>query len=91
MMLEVGVDLDAEIKQRITKSTKKGISIVFVCQGAKLLGWMELSDRIRESSKIAVKRAKQLGLEVIMLTGDNQQSAESIANQVGIELSLIHI
>ena len=84
LMLEVGVDLDAEIKQRITKSTKKGISIVFVCQGAKLLGWMELSDRIRDSSKIAVKRAKQLGLEVVMLTGDNQESAETIANQVGI-------
>ena len=84
LMLEVGVELDSEMKQRITKSTKKGISIVFVCQGAKLLGWMELSDRIRDSSKIAVKRAKQLGLEVVMLTGDNQESAETIANQVGI-------
>ena len=85
LMVEVGVEVDSEMKQRITKSTKKGISIVFVCQGAKLLGWMELSDRIRDSSKIAVKRAKQLGLEVVMLTGDNQVSAESIANQVGIE------
>ena len=84
LMLEVGVELDSEMKQRITKSTKKGISIVFVCQGAKLLGWMELSDRIRDSSKIAVKRAKQLGLEVVMLTGDNQESAKTIANQVGI-------
>ena len=85
LMVEVGVELDSEMKQRITKSTKKGISIVFVCQGTKLLGWMELSDRIRDSSKIAVKRAKQLGLEVVMLTGDNQVSAESIANQVGID------
>lgn len=85
LMLEVGIELDSEIEQRITKATMKGISIVFVCQGAKLLGWMELSDRIRDSSKIAVKRAKQLGLEVIMLTGDNQDSAASIANQVGIE------
>ena len=85
LMVEVGVEVDSEMEQRITKSTKKGISIVFVCQGAKLLGWMELSDRIRDSSKIAVKRAKQLGLEVVMLTGDNQVSAESIANQVGIE------
>ena len=85
LMVEVGVELDSDMKQRITKSTKKGISIVFVCQGAKLLGWMELSDRIRDSSKIAVKRAKQLGLEVIMLTGDNQESAASIAKQVGIE------
>ena len=84
LMLEVGVEPDSEMKQRITKSTKKGISIVFVCQGAKLLGWMELSDRTRDSSKIAVKRAKQLGLEVVMLTGDNQESAETIANQVGI-------
>ena len=85
LMLEVGIELDAAMKERITKATNKGISIVFVCQGAKLLGWIELSDRIRDSSKIAVKRAKQLGLEVVMLTGDNQQSAESIANQVGID------
>ena len=85
LMLEVGIELDAVMKQQITKATMKGISIVFVCQGAKLLGWIELSDRIRDSSKIAVKRAKQLGLEVIMLTGDNQDSAASIANQVGIE------
>ena len=84
LMVEVGVEVDSEMKQRITKSTKKGISIVFVCQGTKLLGWMELSGRIRESSKIAVKRAKQLGLEVVMLTGDNQESAKTIANQVGI-------
>mgnify|MGYP003309777608 FL=1 len=84
LMLEVGVELDSKMKQRITKSTKKGISIVFVCQGAKLLGWMELSDRIRDSSKIAVKRAKQLGLEVVMLTGDNQEAAEAIASQVSI-------
>lgn len=85
LMLEVGIELDAAMKERITKATNKGISIVFVCQGAKLLGWIELSDRIRDSSKIAVKRAKQLGLEVVMLTGDNQQSAESIATQVGID------
>ena len=84
LMLEVGIELDSDMELRITKSTKKGISIVFVCQGATLLGWLELSDRIRDSSKIAVKRAKQLGLEVVMLTGDNQQSAESIASQVGI-------
>ena len=85
LMLEVGIELDEEMKHKITKATMKGISIVFVCQGAKLLGWIELSDRIRDSSKIAVKRAQQLGLEVVMLTGDNQKSAESIANQVGIE------
>tara|TARA_B100001996_G_scaffold343133_1_gene298127 strand:+ start:1198 stop:3468 length:2271 start_codon:yes stop_codon:yes gene_type:complete len=85
LMLEVGIELDEEMNQKIAKATMKGISIVFVCQGAKLLGWIELSDRIRDSSKIAVKRAKQLGLEVVMLTGDNQESAASIANQVGIE------
>ena len=85
LMLEVGIELDSEIDHRITKATMKGISIVFVCQGAKLLGWIELSDRIRDSSKIAVKRAQQLGLEVVMLTGDNRESAASIANQVGIE------
>ena len=50
-----------------------------------------MSDRIRESSKLAVSKAKQMGLDVIMLTGDNKYSADSIADEVGIEKVVANI
>jgi heavy metal translocating P-type ATPase len=81
----VGVDISEEISNRLEKASLKGVSLVLVCQGSRLIGWIELTDRVRQSSKIAVKKAKQMGFEVIMLTGDNQNSAKSVAEKVGIE------
>ena len=81
---DVGVEISSEVDSNLVKASMKGVSIALVSQGNRLLGWIELSDRIRESSKLAVKKAKQMGLDVIMLTGDNRYSADSIANEVGI-------
>ena len=101
LMIDVGVEFDDELEARIKAATNKGVSIVLVCLGPRLLGWIEFSDLIRNTSTLAVKRAGQLGLEVIMLTGDNPSSANAVAEQVGIttvianvkpdDLSLIHI
>ena len=56
-----------------------------------MLGWIEFSDLIRNTSSLAVKRAKQLGLEVIMLTGDNPSSANSVAHDVGITTVIANV
>ena len=69
---------------KIETAASKGVSIVLVCLGQRLLGWIEFSDLIRNTSSLAVKRAEQLGLEVIMLTGDNSSSANAVAENVGI-------
>ena len=58
--------------------------MAFVCLGTRLLGWIELSDLVRNSSAPAIRRAKQLEIEVLMLTGDNANSARTIADKVGI-------
>jgi P-type E1-E2 ATPase len=62
-----------------------------VCHGNKLLGWIEFSDLVRDTSAIAVKRAKQMGIEVVMLTGDNENSAKTIAEKVGIETVIANV
>ena len=91
LMVEVGVSFSTELAERIQSSTRKGISIVMVCHGNKLLGWIEFSDLVRDTSALAVKRAKQMGIEVIMLTGDNENSAKSIAKEVGIETVIANV
>ena len=91
LMVEVGVSFSTELAERIQSSTRKGISIVMVCHGNKLLGWIEFSDLVRDTSALAVKRAKQMGIEVIMLTGDNENSAKSIAEEVGIETVIANV
>lgn len=82
---DVGVDITEDISKQLEKVSLKGVSLVLVSQGSRLIGWIELTDRVRRSSKVAVKKAKQMGFEVIMLTGDNQNSANSMAEKVGIE------
>ena len=91
LMHEVGLNFTQEMNQKIDHATRKGISIVFVCLGARLLGWIELSDLIRDTSAVAIKRAKQMGIEVIMLTGDNTNSASTIAEKVGIEKIIANV
>ena len=91
LMVEVGVSFSTELTERIQSATSKGISIVMVCHGNKLLGWIEFSDLVRDTSALAVKRAKQMGIEVIMLTGDNENSAKSIAEEVGIETVIANV
>ena len=91
LMIEVGVTFTAELEERIQAATRKGVSIVMVCHGNKLLGWIEFSDLVRDTSAIAVKRAKQMGIEVVMLTGDNENSAKTIADKVGIETVIANV
>lgn len=85
LMNEVGVELSEEISENLAKAASKGVTIVLVSHGLRLLGWIEASDRIRNSSENAVNIAQQMNLDVIMLTGDRKEAAETVANKIGIE------
>ncbi|MED5307753.1 MAG: copper-translocating P-type ATPase, partial [Candidatus Thermoplasmatota archaeon] len=91
LMAECGVEFNTELNQSIEKATSKGSSMVFVCIGSRLLGWIEFNDLVRDTSSLAVKRAKQMGIEVVMLTGDNQQSAATVAEKVGITTVIANV
>ncbi len=59
-------------------------TVVFVSKGNKLLGWIEMKDKLRETTNLAISKAKELGLKVIMLTGDRAETALTISKEVGI-------
>jgi len=88
LMEEVGVEIDQEVEEKLALSAAKGVTLVLVSQGTRLLGWIEAKDRVRESSEKAIRHAKQMGYEVIMLTGDRQEAADTLAEKIGIDTVL---
>lgn len=61
-----------------------GASPVFVAIGGRIAGLIAVADPIKPSSAEAVRRLRAMGLDVVMLTGDDRRTAESVARQVGI-------
>ena len=59
-------------------------TVVFISKGNELLGWIEMKDKLRETTNLAISKAKELGLKVIMLTGDRAETALTISKEVGI-------
>lgn len=62
-----------------------GSTIIYVVENNIVLGFLALADTLRSEAKKMVQEIKEIGLTPILLTGDNEYSAKSIANQVGIE------
>ena len=63
----------------------EGKTPLFIVYGNKLIGIIAVADTIKTSSREAVKKLKQMGIKIIMLTGDNKKTAEIIARQIGID------
>ena len=81
MLRERGLKTDEEAAGKLAV---EGKTPMFVAVDGKLMGLVAVADPIKESSRNAIERLRRLGLEVVMLTGDNRRTAEAIAGQVGI-------
>lgn len=79
---ENGLNPDAEI---LGKMQNQGKTVVLVANASTILGYIAISDPLRTTSAQAVARLKQMGIKVIMLTGDNLATAQAIASEAGIE------
>jgi Cu+-exporting ATPase len=63
----------------------KGKTVLYVSIDGKFEGVIAVADTVKSSSKIAIENLKKMGIEVVMITGDNSKTAASIAKQVGID------
>jgi len=66
------------------KLASQGKTVVFVLDGDKLLGMIAVADIIRKSSKSIISKLKKLGIESIMMTGDNQKVADYVGGELGL-------
>ena len=83
LMEERGVELQLSLPQA-QRLEDEGKTLMFLSRDQKLLGLLALRDTPKEFSKTAIEALRKIGKEVVMLTGDNQRTAEAIAGELGI-------
>jgi P-type Cu+ transporter len=84
MMAERGVDT-GELVQAADAFAADGKTAVFVAIDGRAAGLLAIADTLKDGAAAAVKRLKGLGMEVVMLTGDDRRTAEAIARAAGID------
>ncbi|MBI4453586.1 copper-translocating P-type ATPase [Candidatus Woesearchaeota archaeon] len=73
-----------KLESTIEKLEREGKTVMALSDGKNVLGLIGVADTIKETSKAAVKKLRDLKLEVYMMTGDNKRTAAAIATQAGI-------
>jgi P-type Cu+ transporter len=83
-MNELGIDTSA-LQKDWERLEYLGKTVIWMAVDGKIEGIMGISDAVKPSSVLAIRALQKMGLEVVMLTGDNRRTAEVIAREVGIE------
>ncbi|MFM7882826.1 MAG: heavy metal translocating P-type ATPase, partial [Microcystis panniformis] len=79
-------DLDQNILAMRERLQKEGKTLVWVVQENQIIGAIAVADTLRESAVNLVEQLKKIGIEhIVLITGDNQQSADKVAEKLGIE------
>jgi Cu+-exporting ATPase len=76
---------------RAEQLSSEGKTPMFLAVEGEVAGIIAVADTLKENSKKAVEALHQMGLEVVMLTGDNQRTAKAIANQIGVDRVLAEV
>ncbi|MBI2455555.1 MAG: copper-translocating P-type ATPase [candidate division NC10 bacterium] len=90
LMRERGVDL-APLLPQAEALEANGKTAMFLAVDGNAAGIIAVADTLKEHSAEAIARLHRLGLEVLMITGDNRRTAEAIAKQVGIDRILAEV
>ncbi|NLP01865.1 MAG: copper-translocating P-type ATPase [Fibrobacter sp.] len=90
LMQENGVEFDS-LEQRITPLEAEGKTVVLVAEEKQLRGVLAIADPPKDTSAKAVRELEKMGLEVVMMTGDNRRTAVSVAERLGIKNVLAEV
>ncbi|QNQ81583.1 copper-translocating P-type ATPase [Lactobacillus sp. PV012] len=79
------VEISDDLKQQATKLQKEAKTVVYVGLDGKIIGLIAIQDVPKKTSKQAIQELKDRGLKTVMLTGDNEDVAQAVAKEVGID------
>jgi P-type Cu+ transporter len=82
---EQGIILSEQLKEKARALEQKTETVIWVAVDQKALGILAIADPIKETAPNAIKVLHEMGLKVVMLTGDNESTAQTIARQLNID------
>jgi P-type Cu2+ transporter len=85
LLEEMGIEVASDVAQAVEESEAKGHTTVLVLDEDRVLGVLGLADQIRSEAHEAVQRLRDMRIDVIMLTGDAEPVARTVADELGIE------
>ncbi|PQA92948.1 copper-translocating P-type ATPase [Chryseobacterium shigense] len=85
LLISNNLSIPQALKDKAIEVQSKAHTISYVAQDKTVLGFISFTDKIKETSKKAVQRLMKEGIEVIMMTGDNEHTAKAVADELGIK------
>ncbi len=79
------------VNEQVLGLEEEGKTVMFLARNKKLIGLIAVADTIKETAKEAVQALEKRGIEVIMITGDNERTAKAIAEKLGIKRVLAEV
>ncbi|MCA1203348.1 heavy metal translocating P-type ATPase [Priestia flexa] len=90
LMSDSGIEV-AGVESLISEIESQGKTVMLIALNSEYAGFVAVADTVKETSAKAIKDLKEMGLHVVMITGDNKQTANAIANEVGIHHVLAEV
>ncbi|MFA6531174.1 MAG: heavy metal translocating P-type ATPase [Candidatus Micrarchaeia archaeon] len=91
LMRDEKVAIGEPVVLKMREMEHEGKTVVIAAANRKVVGLIAIADEVKESSRTAISRLQTLGYETIMITGDNERTANAIARQVGITRVFAHV
>ncbi|MBC73100.1 copper-translocating P-type ATPase [Muricauda ruestringensis] len=85
LMEKANVEISDSIKEKVKKSQEKGKTVSYLAIDGKCHGFVAIGDKIKETSAKAIKAIQDRGISVIMLTGDNANTAKAVAGELHLD------
>ncbi|MHA4147749.1 heavy metal translocating P-type ATPase [Bacillus cereus] len=90
LMKKFNIDIE-EVSKSMGALEREGKTAMLIAIDKEYVGIVAVADTVKDTSKAAIARLKKMGLDVVMITGDNTQTAQAIAKQVGIDYVIAEV
>lgn len=85
LMLQNNINIPTALRQKAKGLKLAAKTVVYISQQDSVAGIIAVADKVKETTASAINKLQQMGIDIYMLTGDNEETAKAIAQQVGIK------
>ncbi|MEQ9068655.1 MAG: HAD-IC family P-type ATPase, partial [Gimesia chilikensis] len=85
MLEDNSISIDDALMSQANELREQGQGVIFVAIDGTFAGFLSVSDPIKETTKPAIRKLHELGLSIVMVTGDNEKTARAVARQLNID------